>query len=110
MGAAESASKQMKTGLVNEISLKTEKGTIILLPAGSKAILTTLTETEAQIGLILFEMESIAEQDKYSKIFGITGTICSILLLIFIFDYISIPYVFYIFSIFLLHFLCIYYL
>ncbi|MDY9923211.1 MAG: DUF2207 domain-containing protein [Methanobacterium sp.] len=39
--------------------------------------------------------------DKYSKIFGITGTICSILLLIFIFDYISMPYVFYIFFLYI---------
>jgi uncharacterized protein len=62
MGAAEAASTQMKTGNVSEISLKTEKGTIVLIPAGAKAILTALTETEAQIGLILFEMESIAEQ------------------------------------------------
>ena len=62
MGAAVAASTQMKTGGVSEISLKTEKGTIVLIPAGSKAILTALTEIEAQIGLILFEMESQAEQ------------------------------------------------
>jgi len=61
MGAAEAASNQMTTGNVNEISLKTEKGTIVLIPAGPKAILTALTETDAQIGLILFEMESQAE-------------------------------------------------
>jgi predicted regulator of Ras-like GTPase activity (Roadblock/LC7/MglB family) len=62
MGAAEAASNQMKTGSVSEISLKTEQGTIVLIPAGPKAILTALTETEAQIGLILFEMESHAKQ------------------------------------------------
>ncbi len=62
MGAAEAASTQMKTGGVSEISLKTEKGTIVLIPAGSKAILTALTEVEAQIGLILFEMGSQAKQ------------------------------------------------
>ncbi|AXV38199.1 MAG: hypothetical protein CIT01_08310 [Methanobacterium sp. BRmetb2] len=62
MGAAEAASGQMTTGLVNEISVKTEKGTIVLIPAGEKAILTALTEPEAQLGLILFEMESRANQ------------------------------------------------
>jgi predicted regulator of Ras-like GTPase activity (Roadblock/LC7/MglB family) len=62
MGAAEAASTQMNTGLVSEISLKTEKGTIVLIPSGSKSILIALTDTEAQIGLILFEMESIAKQ------------------------------------------------
>ncbi|MTK63279.1 MAG: hypothetical protein F8N15_01775 [Methanobacterium sp.] len=60
MGAAEAASGQMATGLVNQISLKTEKGTIVLIPAGQKAILTALTEPEAQIGLIFYEMEGRA--------------------------------------------------
>ncbi|ADZ08646.1 Roadblock/LC7 family protein [Methanobacterium lacus] len=62
MGAAEAASGQLNTGSVDQISVKTEKGTIVLLPAGSKAILTALTEPEAQLGLILFEMESRALQ------------------------------------------------
>lgn len=64
MGAAEAASVQMNTGSVSQISLKTEKGTIVLIPAGEKAILIALTDVEAQIGLILFEMESQAEQVK----------------------------------------------
>lgn len=62
MGAAEAASGQMTTGSVSQISVKTEKGTIVLIPAGEKAILTALTELEAQLGLIFFEMESIAQQ------------------------------------------------
>lgn len=62
MGAAEAASGQMTTGSVSQISVKTEKGTIVLIPAGAKAILTVLTEPEAQLGLIFFEMESMAEQ------------------------------------------------
>jgi uncharacterized protein len=61
MGAAEAASSQMTTGIVSQISVKTEKGTIVLIPAGPKAILTVLTEPEAQLGLIFVEMESIAE-------------------------------------------------
>ncbi|UTB32547.1 MAG: roadblock/LC7 domain-containing protein [Methanobacterium sp. ERen5] len=60
MGAAEAASGQMTTGIVSQISLKTEKGTIVLIPAGQKAILTVLTELEAQIGLIFYEMEQRA--------------------------------------------------
>jgi predicted regulator of Ras-like GTPase activity (Roadblock/LC7/MglB family) len=62
MGAAEAASGQLNTGYVGQISVKTEKGTIILIPAGPKAILTALTEPKSQLGLILFEMESKAEQ------------------------------------------------
>ena len=62
MGAAEAASGQMNTGTVSQISVKTEKGTLVLLPAGLKAILTVLTEPEAQLGLIFFEMETRAAQ------------------------------------------------
>jgi uncharacterized protein len=62
MGAAEAASGQMITGVVSQISVKTEKGTIVLIPAGEKAILTVLTDPEAQLGLIFFEMETIAGQ------------------------------------------------
>jgi predicted regulator of Ras-like GTPase activity (Roadblock/LC7/MglB family) len=62
MGAAEAASGQMATGIVSQISVKTEKGTIVLIPAGLKAILTVLTDREAQTGLIFFEMETRAQQ------------------------------------------------
>jgi uncharacterized protein len=62
MGAAEAASGQMTTGAVSQISVKTEKGTIVLLHAGLKAILTVLTDPEAQLGLIFFEMEKRATQ------------------------------------------------
>ena len=62
MGAAEAASGQMTTGTVAQISVKTEKGTIVLIPAGLKAILTLLTDPEAQLGLIFFEMETRSAQ------------------------------------------------
>ncbi|MBZ2164630.1 roadblock/LC7 domain-containing protein [Methanobacterium spitsbergense] len=62
MGAAEAASGQLKTGTVAQISVKTEKGTIVLIHAGLKAILTLLTDPEAQLGLIFFEMETRAAQ------------------------------------------------
>ena len=62
MGAAEAASGQITTGTVAQLSVKTENGTIVLIPAGSKAILTVLTKPEAQLGLIFFEMETRAAQ------------------------------------------------
>jgi len=39
--------------------------------------------------------------DKYLKIFGIAGIVSSILLLIFIFDYVAVSYIFYIFFLYL---------
>lgn len=62
MGAAEAASEQMATGSALQISVKTDKGTIVLVPGGPKVILAVLTEPESQLGLILFEMESRAKQ------------------------------------------------
>lgn len=62
MAAAEAASEQMATGTVSQISVKTGKGTIVLIPAGKKAILTVLTEPNAQLGIIFVEMESRAHQ------------------------------------------------
>jgi predicted regulator of Ras-like GTPase activity (Roadblock/LC7/MglB family) len=62
MGAAETASSQMTTGTVSQISVKTEKGTIVLILAGIKAILTALIDPEAQIGLKFYEMERRASQ------------------------------------------------
>jgi len=62
LGAADAASGQMSTGIVSQVSVTTEKGTIALLPAGEKAILTALTDPDAQLGLIYFEMENHAKQ------------------------------------------------
>jgi predicted regulator of Ras-like GTPase activity (Roadblock/LC7/MglB family) len=62
MASAETASNQMSIGKVNEISVKTEDGTIFLQPAGHKALLVGLAEPEAQTGLIMMEMESKASQ------------------------------------------------
>ena len=62
MGAGEAASGQLATGIVSQIAVTTEKGTIVLIPAGLKAILTVLTDPKAQIGLIFYEMETRALQ------------------------------------------------
>lgn len=64
MASAETASIQMKIGKVNEISVKTEEGTVFLSPAGHKALLVGLAEPDAQAGLIMMEMESKANQTK----------------------------------------------
>ena len=49
MGAAEAASDELNIGSVGQISVKTCEGTIVLIPAIPKAILTVLTEQEAQL-------------------------------------------------------------
>jgi hypothetical protein len=62
MASAETASTQMGTGGVSDIHVKTEEGTILLQPAGEKAILIALADSGAQLGLIMMEIETRAKQ------------------------------------------------
>ncbi|MEA3281320.1 MAG: roadblock/LC7 domain-containing protein [Euryarchaeota archaeon] len=62
MASAETASTQMGTGSVSDIHVKTEQGTILLQPAGEKAILIALADSGAQLGLIMMEIETRAKQ------------------------------------------------
>ena len=62
MASAETASTQMGTGGVSDIHVKTEQGTILLQPAGEKAILIALADSGAQLGLIMMEIEARAKQ------------------------------------------------
>ncbi|HUV83676.1 MAG TPA: roadblock/LC7 domain-containing protein [archaeon] len=62
IASAETASSQMGTGEVSEVSVRTQAGTLLLKPAGKKALVIALAEIEAQIGLITVEIEMRAKQ------------------------------------------------
>ncbi|MCL7413634.1 MAG: roadblock/LC7 domain-containing protein [ANME-2 cluster archaeon] len=62
IASAETASSQMGTGAVSEVSVKTEHGILMLKPAGEKALLFALAEVEAQFGLITLEIEIRGKQ------------------------------------------------
>ncbi len=62
IASAETASSQMGTGAVSEVSIKTEHGILLLKPAGEKALLFALAEVEAQFGLITLEIEIRGKQ------------------------------------------------
>ena len=62
IASAETASSQMGTGAVTEVSVKTEHGILLLKPAGQKALLFALAEVEAQFGLITLEIEIRGKQ------------------------------------------------
>ena len=62
IASAETASSQMGTGGVTEVSVKTEHGILLLKPAGQKALLFALAEVEAQFGLITLEIEIRGKQ------------------------------------------------
>ena len=62
IASAETASSQMGTGDVSEVIVRTAEGTLLLKPAGEKALVIALAEVEAQIGLITVEIELRAKQ------------------------------------------------
>ncbi len=62
IASAETASSQMGTGEVSEVTVRTQQGTLLLKPAGKKALVIALAEVEAQIGLITVEIELRAKQ------------------------------------------------
>lgn len=62
IASAETASSQMGTGAITEVSVKTEHGILLLKPAGQKALLFALAEVEAQFGLITLEIEIRGKQ------------------------------------------------
>ncbi len=62
IASAETASSQMGTGAITEVSVKTEHGILLLKPAGQKALVFALAEVEAQFGLITLEIEIRGKQ------------------------------------------------
>ncbi len=55
-GAAETAVDELKQGNLNQIIIDANKGKIITLSAGEKAILVILAKPEINLGLVLLEM------------------------------------------------------
>jgi len=55
-GAAETAVSELKQGELNQIIIDAEKGKIITISAGEKAILVVLAKPAIKLGLILLEM------------------------------------------------------
>ncbi len=67
--AAETALIEMGRGAVDRVVLSAKDGQVIIVPAGSKAVLGTLVRRGApNLGLILMEMETISK--KISEIIG----------------------------------------
>lgn len=67
-GAAETAASELNQGNLNQIIIDAEKGKIITLSAGEKAILVALAKPKINLGLILLEMGKASK-----KISGVLG-------------------------------------
>ncbi|MDI6639206.1 MAG: roadblock/LC7 domain-containing protein, partial [Methanocellales archaeon] len=64
LGAAETATAELKKGVPDRIIVESAKGKVIAAGAGPKALLIVMTPSEVGLGLILVEMEKAADKAK----------------------------------------------
>ena len=64
LGAAETATSELKKGVPDRIIVEFKDGKIITTGAGPKALLVVMTSPEAGLGLTLIEMERAADKIK----------------------------------------------
>jgi len=62
VGTAERATYEMGQGRFQIVMIEGEKGRMVAMGAGEKAILLALLRPEANVGLVLLEMERTAKQ------------------------------------------------
>ena len=62
LGAAETATTELRKGIPERIIVESNKGKIIATGAGPKALLVVLTEPNASLGLILGEVAKASEK------------------------------------------------
>ncbi|MDI6902864.1 MAG: roadblock/LC7 domain-containing protein [Methanocellales archaeon] len=64
LGAAETATAELRRGVPDRLIVEFKEGKIITTGAGPKALLVVMTSPEAGLGLILVEMERAADKIK----------------------------------------------
>lgn len=62
LGAAETATLELRKGIPDRIIVESDKGKIIATGAGQKALLVVLTEPNASLGLILVDVAKASEK------------------------------------------------
>lgn len=68
LGLGERAAAELGRGALTQVFIEGEGGYVMLIAAGDKAVLTCIADTEAKLGLVLYDMREAAE-----KITGILG-------------------------------------
>ena len=68
VGAAETAFSELKKGVAERVIVEGREAKIIAMGAGKKALLVTMSDPRANLGLILLEMEKASE--KIRKLLG----------------------------------------
>jgi len=64
LGAAETATTELGKGVPQRVIVETERGRLIAVGAGPKALLVALVDAETGLGLILIELERSAQKLK----------------------------------------------
>jgi predicted regulator of Ras-like GTPase activity (Roadblock/LC7/MglB family) len=68
LGLGERAAAELGRGHLTQVFIEGDDGYVVLIAAGSKAVLTTLARTESKLGLVLYDMSQTA--DTISEILG----------------------------------------
>jgi predicted regulator of Ras-like GTPase activity (Roadblock/LC7/MglB family) len=61
LGLGERAAAELGRGHLTQVFIEGDDGYVVLIAAGSKAVLTTLARTESKLGLVLYDMSQTAE-------------------------------------------------
>ena len=64
LAAAETATMELGKGIPDRVIVESDHGKLVAMGTGPKAFLVILTEPDAELGLILVELEKAAEKVK----------------------------------------------
>ncbi|MBN2848157.1 MAG: roadblock/LC7 domain-containing protein [Coriobacteriia bacterium] len=68
LGLGERAAAELGRGHLSQVFIEGENGYVLLIAAGSRAVLTAMAEPSAKLGLVLYDMKSTA--DRIGQILG----------------------------------------
>lgn len=68
LGLGERAAAELGRGHLTQVFIEGDDGYVVLIAAGSRAVLTTLARSESKLGLVLYDMKSTA--DAMTEILG----------------------------------------
>lgn len=62
LGLGERAAAELGRGHLSQVFIEGESGYVLLIAAGSRAVLTALADAQAKLGLVLYDMKATAER------------------------------------------------
>ncbi len=61
LGLGERAAAELGRGHLTQVFIEGDDGYVVLISAGDRAVLTTLTQSDSKLGLVLYDMKAAAE-------------------------------------------------